>query len=193
MIKYGGQRLFECLADTFNRVFESNISLDHLLEGVLVILNKPDKDKTIENTRPINLFNIVRKMLSTIVLRRITPLVEGYISPAQSGFRRGRQTTDVVWTYRWIQAIATKFDAEMYMVGIDFSKAFDSLNRIVLMEILESIIQPTELRIVQYLLSDTMLRPRVKGKLGPNLRTTIGTPQGDDLSRYYSQYIWNML
>jgi hypothetical protein len=109
--------------------------------------------------------------------------VENFVSsPAQSGFRRGSQTTDVVWTYRWLQAIATKFDAEFHMFGIDFSKAFDSLNRTTLMGILEKILEPTELRIIQYLLSDTVLKPKTRGKLGASFRTTIGTPQGDALS-----------
>jgi hypothetical protein len=52
-MKYGGDGLFEVLAETFNKVFETNISLDYLLEGVLVVLNKPNKDKKIVNTRPI--------------------------------------------------------------------------------------------------------------------------------------------
>jgi hypothetical protein len=182
MIKYGGERLFERLAELFNKVFETNTSLDYLLEGLLVVLNKPNKDHKVENTRPITLLNIIRKMLSTIVLRRIDKPVENFVSPAQSGFRRGRQTTNVVWTYRWLQAIATKFDAEFHMFGIDFSKAFDSLNRTTLMGILEKILEPTELRIIQYLLSDTVLKPKTRGKLGASFRTTIGTPQGDALS-----------
>jgi hypothetical protein len=36
--------------------------------------------------------------------------------------------------------------------------------------------------IIQYLLSDTVLKPKTRGKLGASFRTTIGTPQGDALS-----------
>jgi hypothetical protein len=106
------EALFEHLANIYNQMFEKNQSIDRLLEGILVVLNKPNKPIAVKDTRPITLLNMVRKMLSTIVLRRIAPAVDTFLSPSQSGFRAGRQTTDVIWTYRWLQGSMKRFADE---------------------------------------------------------------------------------
>jgi hypothetical protein len=72
LIKYGGEELFKTIADIYNQVFEKNQSLESLLKGILVVLNKPNKPVEVKNTRPITLLNMIRKMLSTIILKRIT-------------------------------------------------------------------------------------------------------------------------
>jgi hypothetical protein len=67
-------------------------------------------------------------------------------------------------------------------MGIDMSKAFDCINREKLLETIRPLIAESEYRIIQYLLSETVLRARIDGKFGDKFGTTIGTPQGDALS-----------
>jgi hypothetical protein len=108
--------------------------------------------------------------------------VDGYLSPSQSGFRPGRQTTDVVWTYRWLEACVKRYADEFHIMGIDMSKAFDSINREILLSTVKTLVGESEYRVIQYLLSDTVLKTRVQGKYGSTFATSIGTPQGDALS-----------
>ena len=63
------------------------------------------------------------------------------------------------------------------------SAAFDTINRNHLLETLKEIVGSDELRIIQFLLSETKLNVKVNGSdnLMP-FTTNIGTPQGDSLS-----------
>jgi exonuclease III len=181
-LKYGGPIIASKLAQIFNLVFEQHRSLPELLDGTLIPINKPKKSKVVENTRPITLLNTVRKVLSIIVLRKARTALENYVSINQSGFRRNRSTTDVVWTYRWFIARVQKYQEEMHIMGIDLSKAFDCIDRTKLMEILTTILPEDQLRIISYLLSETTLTPRIQRTMGSQFSTSIGTPQGDGLS-----------
>jgi hypothetical protein len=105
-LKYGGENLTQWITQIFNSIFEQHEHLDAIGKGILLLLHKPGKVKTVDNTRAITLLNIIRKTLSIAVLQRIYPDIENYLSPSQSGFRRNRSTADVVWSYRWIDAIA---------------------------------------------------------------------------------------
>ena len=51
-----------------------------------------------------------------------------------------------------------------------------------LMEVLKTFLDEDELRLIRLLLSDTSLEARVNRSKSIQFSTTIGTPQGDDLS-----------
>ena len=66
-------------------------------KGMLVLVQKPGKPTgPLKSLRPIVLLSVLRKTLSLIVLSRIAPKFDDYLSSSQSGFRRGRSTADVV-------------------------------------------------------------------------------------------------
>ncbi|GFR78806.1 retrovirus-related Pol polyprotein from type-2 retrotransposable element R2DM [Elysia marginata] len=63
------------------------------------------------------------------------------------------------------------------------SAAFDTINRKELLTILKEIVEEDELRIIQFLLSETTLHVKVNGCTQETTFTkNIGTPQGDSLS-----------
>ena len=63
------------------------------------------------------------------------------------------------------------------------SAAFDTIDRATLLNILETIIEEDELRLVRFLLSNTCLNIRIGGtKEEKKFTSNIGTPQGDSLS-----------
>ena len=57
------------------------------------------------NTRPIILLSIIRKIISTITLERIRPAKENKISSSQAFYRKGR-SIEVVWTLKLYMAKA---------------------------------------------------------------------------------------
>ena len=187
LIKYGGLAVWEEVEEILNCVFENHTPLPELTTGYLYPLNKPDKPgkyKTAEMTRPLIFLPVTRKILSNIVLNRITAAVNGYLSLGQHAYRAGRSTTEVVWTAQWLVATAEKYEERIHIIALDLSKAFDSLNRGTLIQILEenSLAGEDELRIISYLLSETTLRVKVGSNISETFKTTIGTPQGDALS-----------
>ena len=116
------------------------------------------------------------------MLHRVSPKVEKFLSPGHSGFRKGRSTADVVWSHRWFAAACQRYHTTFHILGIDLSKAFDTIRRDLLMSVCESFLDEDELRMIRLLLANTSLSIRVGRTLSQSFDTTIGTPQGDSLS-----------
>ena len=62
------------------------------------------------------------------------------------------------------------------------SKAFDTVKRNNLMELLETILDPDETHVMKILLKDVKLSVRIGKEFGEKIATNIGVPQGDCLS-----------
>ena len=183
LLKYGPEELDNVIANIFNETFEKHELLD-VNKGEIIPLQKPGKPKgPPRNLRPITLLNTLRKSLSTIVLERIRPQIEKYLSQSQSGFRPNRSTADVSWTHKWLAAKTLQEKIQIKITGIDMSAAFDTIERKTLLDILKTIIEEDELRIVRFLLSNTSLNVKIVGATEEKEFTSnIGTPQGDSLS-----------
>ena len=183
LIKYGGEELHKLIADMYNSMFVRNETITELKQGYLFPLNKPDKLKIVTNTRPLVFLPMLRKVLSSIVLQRIMPKVNEYVSAYQHAYRSKRSTTESIWTTQWLYAMSERYEERIHIMGIDLSKAFDCLDREKLMKILEEIgITEDELRMITFLLAETKLQVKIGQDKGETFDTTIGTPQGDALS-----------
>ena len=184
ILKYGGERIALLITEIINNMFATNHTINALLEGLLIAINKPKKPKTPTNLRPISLLNTIRKVLSNIVQSRISPKMEEFISPNQSGFRPGRSTADVTWAYRMAMACTQKYNISIRQTGLDLSKAFDCVDRKLLLTALKDVkdITTSELQMIQFLMSNTTLQVKVDGQIGERFHTRTGIPQGDGLS-----------
>jgi len=182
LLKYAADQLHAPLAALFNQSLEHGQPLE-LGRGILILLQKPGKPiGALSSLRPIVLLTTLRKVLSLVVLARISSKVNSYLSAGQSGFRHGRSTADIVFGYRWMAAKSQKYQEAMEILGIDMSRAFDTIRRDRLMQILETFLDDSELRMIRLLLADTTLEPRLAKGSCAMFNTTIGTPQGDSLS-----------
>ena len=184
VLKAGGTEAAAFVADILNESYSLHKSVD-IGDGILRALQKPGKPAgPLANLRPIVLLSLLRKVLSLIVLRRIRDKVDNYLSASQAGFRRGRSTADIIWAYRWLAAKATRYHKWIFILGLDMSRAFDTIDRSKLMEILRDEVKLDEdaLRLCQSLLADTNLKVKLGESLSEAFLTTIGTPQGDGLS-----------
>ena len=182
--KNGGEVVVIELEGIFNTMFETHSSIPELTEGFLLAMSKPDKDRIVDNTRPLTLLNTIRKILSTILLNRARAKIQAYVSLSQLGYLPGRSTTEAVWTMQWIRATVERYEERFYILGLDLSKAFDCLDREELLRIFRDEVgaDEDEMRILRVLLADTSLRARIGKETGASFFTTIGTPQGDALS-----------
>ena len=161
--------LFKCSADLLAQPIANifNDALEHheplgLGKGVLILIQKPGKPKgPLTSVRPIVLLTTLRKTLSLVVLSRIAPKVDNYLSPSQSGFRRGRSTADVLFGYRWLSAKARRQRVSTEFLGIDLSRAFDTIRRDKLLDTLQTFLGESEMRMIRLLLADTSLEPRL--------------------------------
>ena len=182
LVKYGPVELHSCICDILNEALQKHQDLE-LGCGILIALQKPGKDRgPVKNLRPVILLLIIRKLLSNIVLERIRPQYEQYISPTQSAYRSNRSTADIVWAHRFMITKSMTWPITLYITGLDLSAAFDTIRRDELMTILAGIVGSDELRMIRLLLSNTTLEVRMKEATTNPFASNVGSPQGDAIS-----------
>jgi sorting nexin-29 len=76
------------------------------------------------------------KILSNILLSRLIPYAEKIVGDHQCGFRRNRSTTDHIFCIRQILEKKWEHNEAVYQLFIDFKKAYDSIRREALYNIL---------------------------------------------------------
>ena len=119
-------------------------------------------------------------------MARLQPDYKAFVSPSQSAYRKGRSTADVVFAKRILVDIVQNKVAELHILGIDFSRAFDNVDRVRLLSVMENVCpDPDVYRMVLALLTDTTLQVRVKQACGMKFTANIRSPQGDSLSHVH--------
>ena len=88
------------------------------------------------NYRGISLSAIASKIYNKLLLRRIVPEVDPLLRKNQNRFRRGRSTIFQTLSLRRITAVMRKHNKELTLCFVDFRKAFDSISRQAIFDIL---------------------------------------------------------
>ena len=149
--------------------------------GILLPIPNNNETKKVENTRPIILLSTIRKIISLITLNRLRPIIENYLSPSQTVYRKGRSIEDIVWTLKLEIASTLSTNNKIIIQGIDLFLAFDSVNRVKMMEIFNTICSEEDMKLIHFLLNDTGLRVTTK-EVGLIFATNISISQKDGLS-----------
>ncbi len=172
------------MADILNRTFETGEPLEELQLGILTPLQKPGKKKgPPENIRPIILLSVIRKILTICMIKRIWERVSANIPTDQAAYQPGRGTTEHVFAVKLIteKAILSS-DYTVFLLLLDMSKAFDTVDRGKLFNHLEQILEPDELYIMSRLTNHPQIKVRVGKEYGNKFESTVGIMQGDCLS-----------
>ena len=72
-------------------------------------------------------------------------ILEEVLSEFQCGFRAGRPTADMIFTLRQLQEKGAEKHQPLYVVFVDFTKAFDTVDRTILRRVLETYGYPDKL------------------------------------------------
>ena len=92
------------------------------------------KKGPLKTLRPINLLNLLNKILSVITLNRTQEKVEQYLSASQAAYRPKQSTGDIVWAHRFIIGKVQLYQDLVHITSIDMSSTFNTMNRQKLME-----------------------------------------------------------
>jgi hypothetical protein len=97
--------------------------------------------------------------LSNILLSRLIPYADEIIGDHQCGFRRNRSTIDPIFYIRQILEKKWEYNGTVHQLFIDFKKAYDSIRREALYNILiESGIPRKLVRLIKMCLNETYSR-----------------------------------
>jgi hypothetical protein len=112
--------------------------------------------------RGISLLSTSYKILSNILLSRLTPYVDEIIGDHRCKFRRNRSTTDQIFYIRQILEKKWEYNGTVHQLFIDISKAYDSLRREVLYKILIEFGIPRKLvRLIKMCLNEIYSKIRI--------------------------------
>ena len=141
VFKAGGEILITHLTRLF-QVFWANDQLPQDFRDANIIhlyKNKGDRSSC-DNHRGISLLSIAGKILARIMLNRITKhILDDVVSESQCGFRKCRGTVDMVFAIRQLQEKCVEQHQDLHLLFIDLTKAFDTVNRAALWEILRKL------------------------------------------------------
>ena len=184
LLKSAGPYFCKTYTRIINQSFESNKFIPCIGEGLLTPLPKPGKPKgPVKSIRPLTLLNGARKILSLITLWRINNQLDMYTGPWQAGYKQHRGCADLVWAQRMLIAVVLKKDFEYHKVNIDMTAAFNTIRRGTTIRLLDDAgCSRDDIRLVQYLLSNTRLTVRVNTSLSTQFNCNLGAFQGDSLS-----------
>ena len=115
------------------------------IDGILVSLYKGKGEKYIyDHYLGINLLESVGKVLAGLLHNRLTDdICPDAIPESQNDFRSARGTADMIFSVRQIQEKCIEQQKPLYQVSVDLTKAFDTVNREALWEILTKIRCPS--------------------------------------------------
>ena len=137
--KNGGEKMCEVFLGLFNRCLLSGTVPQDFRSALIVTIYKRNSDRAeCGNHRGISLLAIPGKVLAKIVLNRLKFISEEVLPESQCGFRVGSSTSDMIFTLHQLQEKAAEQHQPLYVVFVDFTKAFDTFDRTTLWKILET-------------------------------------------------------
>jgi sorting nexin-29 len=152
-------------------------------ESTVVPIHKKGDKSDCSNYRVISLLSISYKVLSNILLCRLIPYADEIIGGHQCGFRRNRSTTDQIFYIRHILEKKWEYNGTVHQLFIDFKKAYDSVSRKALQNILiEFGISRKLVGLIKMCLNETYSRVRTGKNLSDKFTIENGLKQGDALS-----------
>ena len=139
----------------------------------------------VTNYRGISLMAIAAKIYNKMILNRLVPFVGPLLRKNQNGFRRGRTTLSQILCLRRILEESQATNRDLALVFVDFSKAFDSVDREKMFEILKLYgIPDIIISAIRVLYTDTSSTILTSDGETPPFSIKAGILQGDTLAPF---------
>ena len=137
------------------------------------------------NYRGISLICIIAKIYNRLILNRIRSVIDVKLRINQNGFRSKRTTVAQILTLRRIIEGVKANNLPAVLTFIDFKKAFDSIHRGKMMQILRAYgIPPNLLRAIERMYTNTKAKVTTPDGETELFDITAGVLQGDTLAPF---------
>jgi hypothetical protein len=145
MIQAGGETLRSEIHKLIKLIWNKEELPHQWKESVVVPIHRKGDKTDCSNYRGISLLSNSHKILSNILPARVTPYAYEIIGDHQCGFRSNRSTADQIFCIRQILEKKWEYNSTVHQLFTDFKKAYDSVRREVLYNILIEFGIPTKL------------------------------------------------
>lgn len=119
----------EILYPLFNEIWVKECYPKEMLKGTIIKVPKKGDRSICDNWRGITVLPAVMKIIMKILLDRMMIHCNKKLRPEQAGFRPAMSCTDQINTLRIIIEQSLEMRSPLYMLFVDYEKAFDSVNR----------------------------------------------------------------
>jgi sorting nexin-29 len=183
LIKFGGEKLQNIIFQVCQEIWNEKKMPENWNKAIIIPLYKKGNRTDCHNYKGIVLLNTVYKVYSKILLARFTPYSEECLGDYQCGFRKGKSTIEQLPTIGQIIEKKYEYHQNMWQVFIDFKKAYDSIHRDSLYNIMNDFGFPEKLiRLTKMCMEEAKYRVRVDNELSSPFTVDTGLKQGDSLS-----------
>ena len=201
-IKACKQSLAEPVAMVLNYIIENRDFPELWAGGIRSAVFKSGKHNIVDNFRGITILPIMEKIFEAIVYKRLTFVNEAFdeIDKYNNGFFGGNRTSDNLFILNGLVERQLSLGKELYVCYIDFSKAFDKINRSILFyKLIRNGWKGKVIDTFGSLYTKTHFKVKRNGRLSPPILSNIGVNQGgitsglmfrkymSDLSEYLSK------
>ena len=172
------------ICEMINQSFSTGIFPSTLKIAITIPIFKKGDSNLISNYRPIAILPLLSKVFEKCISNRILNFISinNLISPAQFGFVKSRSTEDAILnvTEKIYSALNSKHHC--INVFIDFAKAFDTVDHVILIRKLAHYgIRGLPLQLINSYLTNRTQRVKINGILSSSETISKGVPQGSVL------------
>ena len=191
LYKFGSTNLHRCLLLLFNLMLSTMTAPRDFTTSILVPIFKTGKPRGIcSSFRPVSLLCTARKVMTSALLSASRPEFDNFIRPRQTAFKKGHCTTDCVFAVKTITEKALVGDWDCSIALLDMSRAFDTVYRDKLLEVLQESLGSDKANAIMLLFENTQAKVKINRTLSHTFDVGSGVFQGDGLSpKLFTAYL----
>ena len=179
------EKFHTLLLNLCNHTLSTSVAPKIWHQSQIIPLPKKGDLSLVTNYRGISLMAIAAKLYNKMILNRLVPFVEPLLRKNQNGFRRGRSTLSQILCLRRIIEESKLSNRDLALVFVDFSKAFDSVDRSKMFEILKLYGIPDKIiSAIKVLYTNTSSTVLTSDGETPAFSISSGILQGDTLAPF---------
>lgn len=175
----------ELLLEILNACWEFETIPSEMELANVITLYKKGKVDDPANYRPISLLNTTYKIYASLIQTRLAEELEKKIWKSQFGFRKSKSTQEALFILRRIQDFAETSGEKLFLVFLDWEKAFDKVDQVKLVEAMKRLNIPDKItRILESFYVNPQFRIKDPEGLSKYRKQKSGIRQGCPLSPY---------
>ena len=185
-LKQAPCELLEFIKNFFNLLLQSQTIPDVWCEGLIQPLykNKGSRDDT-NNYRGITLLSCLGKLFTACINRRLSSFLfdNNLIGLEQAGFRPEYSTVDHIFTLHSIIEYYKSKNGRVFCTFVDYSKAFDLINRSSLwLKLMKHGITGRIIEVIKYMYERAKSQVKLDNQISKHFHCSQGVRQGENLS-----------
>ena len=191
--KNGSENLIHYLHALFNKLFQMSYFPEKWAEGYIVPIFKKGDVNEVSNYRGITLLSTLGKLFTRILNNRLNNWAEEYgiYIEAQAGFRKHMSTVDNIFVLNSLITHCINNNEYLYCCFVDFTKAFDYVERDILWYKLIKIgVRGQMLDIIKSMYNTVKSKVKSNNNVSEAFSCKIGVRQGECLSPFlFAMYV----